>query len=85
MIGFSKKNTENYRRKYFSTVENDTRLKFNLGLALIGLQTTGPWVLKSSQEKLKAMFMQNFFEGKQGASWEMCKRQIDHFRIPHTT
>ena len=29
-------------------------------LALIGLQTTGLWVLQSSKEKLKTILMQNF-------------------------
>ena len=42
MIGCSKKNRENYPGKCFGTKEEETGLRFNPGLALIGLRTTGP-------------------------------------------
>ena len=42
MIGCSIKKTENYPGKCFWTKEKEPRLKFNPGLALIGLWTTGP-------------------------------------------
>ena len=54
--------------KFFWTKQNDTRLKFNPDLALTGLQPTEPWVLMSSQEKLKTMLAQNFSEYNNGGS-----------------
>ena len=39
MIGYSKKNRENA----FDEKKKRPGLKFNPGLALIGLRTTGPW------------------------------------------
>ena len=48
MIGCSKKNRENYPGKCFEQKKNKPRLKFNPGLALIGLRTTGPWAQSSS-------------------------------------
>ena len=44
MIGCSKKNRENYRENAFEQKKKKPRLKFNPGLALIGLRTTGPWL-----------------------------------------
>ena len=41
MIGYSKKNTENCPRKCFDEKKKQPGLKFNPGLALIGLRTTG--------------------------------------------
>ena len=55
MIGCSKKNRENYRGKCFGTKEEETGLRFNPGLALIGLRTTGPCGRKAdnwAQKKL---------------------------------
>ena len=43
MIGYSKKNRENYPRKYFRKKVKKPGLKFNPGLALTGVRTTGPW------------------------------------------
>ena len=41
MIGYSKKNRENFPRKCFDEKKKRPGLKFNPGLALIGLRTTG--------------------------------------------
>ena len=41
MIGYSKTNTENCPRKCFDEKKKRPGLKFNPGLALIGLRTTG--------------------------------------------
>ena len=43
MIDCSKKNREDYPRKCLWAKEKEKGLKFYRGLALIGLQTTGPW------------------------------------------
>ena len=42
MSGCSKKNRENYSGKCFWTKEKETEVKFNPGLAITGLRTTGP-------------------------------------------
>lgn len=42
MIGYSKKNRENIPKDAFEQRYKEPGLKFNLGLALKGLQTTGP-------------------------------------------
>ena len=44
-LGALKNDRQNYPRKCFWTKEKETRVKFNLGLALIGLRTTGPRTL----------------------------------------
>ena len=46
MIGYSKKNRENYARRCFSTKEKETGWKFNSRLAMIGHQTTAPCMSK---------------------------------------
>ena len=43
MIGCCKKKRENYPGKCFEQKKKKLGLKFNPGLALIGLRTTGPW------------------------------------------
>ena len=46
MIGTAKNNRENYLRKFFSTQENKTRVKFNPGIsASLLLSSTGPCIL----------------------------------------
>ena len=45
MIGYSKKNREIVRENAFNEKKKRPGLKFNPGLALIGLRKTGPWVL----------------------------------------
>ena len=42
MIGYSKKNREIVRENAFNEKKKRPGLKFNPGLALIGLRTTGP-------------------------------------------
>ena len=42
MIGCSRKNRENHRRKCFGTNEKGIRIKFNHSLAPISFRTTGP-------------------------------------------
>ena len=42
MIGYSKKNTENYPRECFDKKKKKVMLKCNSGLALSGIRTTGP-------------------------------------------
>jgi len=46
LIECSKNNRENYPGKSFEQKKKKPRLKFNPGLVLIGLRTTGPWNLK---------------------------------------
>ena len=43
IIGCSKKNTVNYPKKAFPLANKETQIKINLGSALIGLRTSGPW------------------------------------------
>ena len=45
MIGCCEKNRENYPGKCFEQKKKKLGLKFNPGLALIGLRTTGPRAL----------------------------------------
>ena len=46
MIGTAKNNREIYLRKFFSTQENKTRVKFNPGIsASLLLSSTGPGIL----------------------------------------
>ena len=45
MIGCSKKIRKNYLKRLLHKKIKKPGLKFNPGLALISLQTTGPWVL----------------------------------------
>ena len=44
MIGYSKKNRENYPRE-FDNKKKKARLKFNPGLVLTGVRTTGPGII----------------------------------------
>ena len=43
MIGYFKKNRENYPRYSFDKKKKKTGFKFNPGLTLTGVRTTGPW------------------------------------------
>ena len=57
MIGCPKKERKNYLKKAFEQRNEETWIKFNFGLALIGLPTTGPtkeykWVAADYQESL---------------------------------
>ena len=44
MIGYSNKKRENYLRECFWKKIKKPRLKFNPGLALTGIRTTGLWL-----------------------------------------
>ena len=46
MIGYSKKNRENYPRECFDKKKKKPGFKFNPGLALTGVRTTGPRIIK---------------------------------------
>ena len=48
------------RESAFDEKKKKRGLKFSPGLALTGVQTTGPRVLQPFQEKLKTILIQNF-------------------------
>ena len=84
MIGYPKKNRENCPKKCFWWKEKETRLKFNPGLALIGLRTTGPWAFLTHVFKNSARHIHTCIsQGQQKRlsislhAWLMCPRALD--------
>ena len=56
MIGCSKKKRESYPGKRFERKKKKPRLKFNPGLALIGLRTTGPRATEKARARITTEF-----------------------------
>ena len=71
MIGCSKENRGNYPGKCFGTKEEETGLRFNPGLALIGLPTTGQWGIKANNWAPKKLTSEASPAGRGNGWWSL--------------